>query len=585
MPENRQEGSSRFTPQERALLARYVTNTDGSVFALTNLPEVIKGALFSRYSRSALGLRELLLKEFISDPAAEFAAIGGAAPGADPEAAAHQAHLAVARAQDFYSRILDGYGDDSIGELGGAHLAIENVSMIATKALEDARIGGSPLEKSTRYVYFGEKQGGDFLFYKEPTLLASRHGERYLATCRLLFGTYRDLVEPLTAHVERAWPRPPEASAGAWRRSVRARVYDGLRGLLPAATLTNMGIFGNGRFFESLLMRLQVAPLEELRGLGRAMYAELAQLIPSFVRRANPEHPHFAQFHAYDAALSEWLARSGLAAMPDAGSAPVAAAARGEVAELLDWDPDAPAKVLAALAYPRAAADLRALRAAAARLPAGEQAARLAALAALRGNRRHKPPRALELASYTFDLLGDFGMYRDLHRHRMLTQQRQPLSTRHGYDVPEDVAAAGLQAPFAAAMERAAEAYQAIAADLPAEAQYVVPMAYRIRWHLHVNLRALIWLVELRSTPQGHPAYRRMAQALYRRVAEVHPAFAPLFKFVDLADYPLGRIEAEQRQEQRREEGGSGRGETQGDASGSGPSGGRQGAAGRRRSG
>jgi thymidylate synthase ThyX len=550
MADDRQEGTSRFTAQERALLARYVTNTDGPVFALTNLPEVIKGALFSRYSRSALGLRELLLKEFIADPAAEFAAIGSGAHAGEAESAAQEAHLAVQRAQDFYSRILDGYGDDSIGELGGAHLAIENVSMIATKVLEDARIGGSPLEKSTRYVYFGEKQGGDYLFCKEPTLLASRHAERYLATCRMLFETYRELIDPLTAYVERAWPRPADASPAAWHRSVRARVFDGLRGLLPAATVTNMGIFGNGRFFETLLMRLQVAPLAELRVLGQAMYGELARLIPSFIRRANPGHPHFASTRDYQTALERWLARPVEPGPPIPSSADASRSV-----DLVDWDPEAPAKVLAALAYPHGEQTLKSLREATACLSAAEQAQRLLALADLRGNRRHKPPRALELASYTFDLLGDFGMYRDLHRHRMLTQQRQPLSTRHGYELPEEVVAAGLSVPFSAAMEQAAEAYEAMAPEHPAEAQYVVPMAFRIRWHMHVNLRALIWLVELRSAPQGHPAYRRMAQELYRRVAEAHPAFAPLFKYVDLEDYPLGRIDAEQRLEDKRRTG------------------------------
>ncbi len=549
---------SRFSRQERAVLARYVTNTEGPVFALTNLPEVIKGALFSRYSRSTLGLRELLLKEFIDDPAAEFAAIGGQ-PGESAgraEEAAHEAHLAVARAQDFYGRILDGYGDDSIGELGGAHLAIENVSMIATVVLEDARIGGSPLEKSTRYVYFADEVDGDFRFYKEPTLMASHHGERYLATCRALFQTYRELIPPLTAHVEAVSQRPPDIGEGAWRRTVRARVFDGLRGLLPAAALTNMGVFGNGRFFESLLIRLRLGELAELAELGGAMYVELAKVIPSFVRRANPDHPHFAGFADYQRALSQALANcalgfAGCAAGPAAAAVPAKAGPPREV-ELVESDPAAPAKVLAALAYPGGATELSALLAAAARLSPREQARRLEAIAAVRANRRHKPPRALELANYTFDLLGDFGMYRDMHRHRMLTQQRQSLSTRHGYEVPDEVREAGLAGRFATMMEQAREAYEAIAAEHPAQAQYVVPMAYRIRWHMHVNLRALIWLVELRSTPQGHPAYRRMAQQLYRRVAEVHPAFAPLFRFVDLEDYALGRLDAEQRQEEKR---------------------------------
>ena len=547
--------TSPFSDEERALLSRYVTSTAAPVFALTHLPEVIKGALFSRYSRSTLGLRELLLTEFINDPEAEFAAIEGAdstAP-ADAEQAAQRSHLAVERAQAFYSRILDGYGDDSIGELGGAHLAIEQVSMIATKVLEDARIGGSPLEKSTRYVYFADQVDGDFLFCKEPTLMASPHRERYLATCRALFETNRDLIEPMTAYVEKAAPREEGLSEAAWKRSVRARVFDALRGLLPASTLTNMGIYGNGRFFETLLIRLQGDRLAELEALGRAMYGELKKVIPSFIRRADPEHPHFAGFADYATRLHDWSAAlAGSFPLSGRDSADEASPAipRREV-ELHDWDPEAEEKVLTALVYPASECDWPEARGVVAGLSPQERAGRLAELAALRQNRRHKPPRALEMAAYTFDLLGDFGMYRDMHRHRMLTQQRQPLSTRHGFVMPEEVAEAGQGETYAAAMAMADETFQAIAGDFPAEAQYVVPMAYRIRWHMQVNLRALIWLVELRSSPQGHPAYRRMAQDLFHRIKEVHPSFAPLFKFVDLEDYPLGRAAAEERREQK----------------------------------
>ena len=537
-------GPKNFSPAERSLLARYVTNTDGSVFALTNLPEVVKGALFSRYSRSAKGLRELLLTEFIQAPESEFAGIGGFSGQAlgSGETVAEESASAVERAQDFYNRILDSYGDDSIAELGGAHLAIENVSMIATKVLEDARIGGSPLEKSTRYVFFGEKVDGEYLFYQEPTLLNSAHRELYLDTNRALFETYRELIAPLTAHVERSAQRDPGVSEAAWRRSVRAKVFDGLRGLLPASALTNMGIYGNGRFFETLLIRLQISPLAEMRTLGGAMRTALNKVIPSFVRRADPAHRHFSGFKKYHRSLTAFTEQAPkLPAMDSQGESPSV--------KLVDWDPMAPRKVLAALYFSGASGELAPLLSWAGSLSEEEQAERFQNLADLRENRRHKPPRALELAFYTFDLTGDFGMYRDLHRHRMLTQQRQPLTARLGFETPEEIAGAGLQAPFAAAMARAGEAYERIAVDFPEEAQYAVPMAYRIRWQIHINLRALIWLVELRSSPQGHPAYRRMAQELFRKAAEAHPSFAPLFKFVDMTDYPLGRIGAEQRAE------------------------------------
>ncbi len=540
-----------LTPEERELLAPYVTNLDGPVFVLTRLPEVIKGALFSRYSRSTLGLRRLLLKEFIQGSDAEFAALAG--KGAGSAASASGAQLAVARAQDFYDRILDGYGDDSIGELGGAHLAAEGISMLAAKAIQDARIGGSPLEKSTRYVSFGQEVNGDFLFYKEPVLMASRHRDRYLGLCRALFTAYRELHEPVAAYIRGASPRGEDATDRAWRTAVNARAYDALRGLLPAGTLTNMGVFGNGRFFETLLIKLHLAELAELRSLAQAMQAELGKVLPSFIRRADPGHPHFAGFRQHREEQAALLRRLGQSVPADSGVPAghgIPAAQPGVT--LVDCDPEGETKVLAALAYPEGHAALSDCRLWAAALPEPERERILGELAATRRNRRHKPPRAAELAVYSFDLVGDFGMYRDLHRHRMLTQERQPLTTRLGYEVSADVHAAGQEPRWRALMERAAETFEAIAADHPLEAQYAVPMAYRIRWSMTVNLRALIWLCELRSQPQGHAAYRRMAQQLHAAVRAAQPRLACLFRFMDLSEPELGRLGAEQRQDRKR---------------------------------
>src|SRR3990167_4578108 len=195
-----------FTESQIKILEHFVTNTSSNVFVLRNLPEVIKGALFSRYSRSTLGLRSLLLKEFILNDDTAFNAITGKQTdvcGTEGQAAAIQ------KAQNFYDRILDGYGDDSIGELGGAYLAIENISMLAAKVVEDSRIGGSPLEKSTRYIYFDQKVNGEYLFYQEPVLMTSAYRELYLDTCNHLFETYSNLVPPLTARIEQGFPKDP----------------------------------------------------------------------------------------------------------------------------------------------------------------------------------------------------------------------------------------------------------------------------------------------------------------------------------------------------------------------------------------
>ena len=249
------ESHESFSPAEQLQLAPYVTNTERPVFVLTNLPEVIKGALFSRYSRSTLGLRTLLLREFLQNDEAGFQA----------PSTPQDSRLALTKAQSFYDRILDGYGDDSIGELGGAHLALEQVSILATKVLEDARIGGSPLEKSTRYVSFAQQVNGDFQFYKDPRVLASAQAELYLETNRELFRTYAELIEAVRDYLRKVLPPEPDQPQAAYERSIRARGFDLLRGLLPASTLTNMGVFGNGRFFEGLLIRLRCRPCRNFR--------------------------------------------------------------------------------------------------------------------------------------------------------------------------------------------------------------------------------------------------------------------------------------------------------------------------------
>ena len=537
-----------FTPVEKKILSLYVTNTNRSIFALTNLPEVIKGALFSRYSRSTLGLRTLLLRDFIQEKESRFTEIQGG--GKHPDFAKNT-ELAIESAQKFYDRILDGYGDDSIGELGGAHLALENISILATKTLEDARIGGSPLEKSTRYVSFAEKITGtssandEFGYYQEPTLLKSAHCDLYLSTCRNLFETYVRFTVPIREHVRKQLPHEPKTSQAAYERSVRARGFDIIRGLLPAATLTNMGVFGNGRFFETLIMKLRTEPFVELNEIGRVAYEELAKVIPSFVRRAEAEHKHFQDFRNFS------LVQQKLVSNFAAKHLGQLKAETTETVRLIDFDPEAETKLLAALLYSHSDLPLLQIQERVRRMSDSEKTRLIEQAVALRNHRRHKPERGLEMAFYTFDILGDYGMYRDLQRHRMLTQERQPLTTRFGYDTPDEIEDAGLGAEYHETMARSAEAFETIAKDFPIEAQYVVPMSYNIRWYVHINLRALVWLTELRSTPQGHSGYRRIAQEMFRKVETAQPLLAKYIKFVDLNEYSIGRLNAEQRQEDK----------------------------------
>ena len=531
-----------FTESQIKILEHFVTSTTKDIFVLRNLPEVIKGALFSRYSRSTLGLRSLLLKEFILNEDTAFASIAG--NQMDAEEGQNQT-IAIQKAQSFYDRILDGYGDDSIGELGGAHLAVENISMLAAKVIEDARIGGSPLEKSTRYIYFDQKVDGQYRFYQEPVLMTSAYKDLYLDTCNFLFDTYGKLIPPLTARIEENFPKDPAISKSAYTAALRAKVLDCLRGLLPASAMTNMGVFGNGRFFEVLIQKLNSHNLAEMQEIGKSSYTELSKVIPSFIRRSDLSHKHYQNFAQFFSSMQGEISQfakkhgEGIGSMAEPG------------VRLIDFDKDSVSKIGAALLFSSTSAGLSELQNYCRSLPEEKMAEILETASSARENRRHKSPRALEHAAFTFEILADFGVYRDLHRHRILTQERQLLSCNYGYYTPPEIVGTEMEEDYREAMERGKAAYDAIAQELPEEAQYVVPMAYNIHWYFHVNLRSLQWLCELRSQAAGHPTYRYIAQEMARQVSLAIPSFERFFKFVDFNGYELGRLGAEIRQEEK----------------------------------
>jgi thymidylate synthase ThyX len=537
MMDDQQDGTLQpvLTESEGKLLQPFVTNLDRPVFGLRNLPEVVKGALFSRYSRSEKELRRILLDEFIKAPEASFNQIvGGTANNTTDQL------VAIQQAEAFYDRVLVGYGDDSVAELGGGHIACESISNIAAKALEDSRLGLSPLEKSTRYVPFNQPVNGYYRYYREPLIMASRHAEVYEQTLDHLFETYSALINPLWSWVKTCTPQDDSTSDRAYGSATRAKTLDLLRGLLPMATLTNVGLFGNGRAFEYLLVKLTASPHAEVRSLGRAMQTELDQMIPAFVKRAKSERgAQYAQYLSSNRDRTLAVAKQRLDEF--------AIVHTTSTVQLVDYDPAADISIVAAILYPHTHLDFKQLQAYAARLSSTEKVEIINTYVGDRGSRFHRPGRAFEETYYTFDVLADLGAYRDLHRHRVLTQERQIYTVAHGYEVPSELVAAQLAGSYTHALDRAAKTFDAIYSDLPDAAQYVVPFAYRVRWRMKLNLREVYHFVELRSARQGHPSYRAIAQDMYRQIQAVHPTLVANMHFVDLNDYALERLAAEQR--------------------------------------
>jgi thymidylate synthase ThyX len=524
-----------FTAEEQDILRRYFTNLDRPVFALVNLPEVVKGALFARYSRSPKSLRRLFLDEFVVD-----LDITG-----DQTV---DATVGLARAEELYQTVFFDYGDDSVAQLGGVHLACEQASNVLTKILEWGRLMAY-LEQSTRYIAYDARIGGRYRYYRDPDVLQSTHGTRYVGDMDRLFDTYAELVPLLGDFFREHIPKDPGDSDFVYRQSIRAKAFDALRGILPAASLSNVGIYGTGQAYEQLLLRMRAHPLPEARSYAQMMLAELRKVIPSFLRRVDVADRGVA--------WSNYLAETRMAM--DEMAAKVfpteSEPDREPSVTLVDFDPDAELKVVASMLYAytdRSEADIEA------RVLSMTTEERLAVVRAYCGdrtNRRHKPGRALERSAYRFDVLTDYGAFRDLQRHRMLTIEWQRLTPRHGYTRPPAVDAAGQAGRFDEAMERSRDLFDTLEPDFPDQASYAVSLAYRIRFVMQLNARSAMHLLELRTTPQGHPAYRWVAQQMHRRIAEDagHHAVAELMRFVDHDPEPeLERLEAERRAEARR---------------------------------
>ena len=515
-----------FTAEERERLAPHFTNLDRPVFGLVNLPETVKGALFARYSRYPGTLRRLFLDEF-ADSVPELPPIEG---------------VEGERAAQLYERIFLGYGDDSVAQLGGAHIACEWTSNLLTKILQRPRLAAY-LEQSTRYIPYDDRiDGFGYRYHRD-----ARFGPQYEHALDELFSIYGRLLERTTAWVGESFPRADGESAGAHARAVRAKALDLVRGLLPAATLSHVGIYASGQTYEQLVLHLLAHPLAEARSYGELLLAELQQIIPSFVARV-PREDRGGRWVEY---LRE-RRDAGAAAVERLGLGEGEPAAAPSVRLLRAHGSEE--ELLAALLFEAGSVgEAAALRAVGA-LGAGERKALLRELVGTRENRRHRPGRGFETLRYRFEIVSDYGAFRDLQRHRLLTCQWQRLSPELGFDLPEELVRAGLGGEYERALEVSRVEYERLRSDgFVEEAPYALSLAYRIRYVLELDAREALHLIELRSGREGHPSYRAVAQEMLRAIAAVHPNVAAAMTFVDHStEERLERLLSEMRNDARR---------------------------------
>lgn len=531
-----------FSKKEEKILKDHFSNVDRSVFAIITPRQVDRGALMSRYSRTDKNMRRVFLDEFLKNKT---------------------------RGEEFYNRVLVEYGDDSVAELGEAQIAIEGLSNIAVKKIEDRRIGLSYLEKSSRYVAWNKKTNGKYRFYREPVLMKSKFADDYIDACNFAFDVYSKNIEPMVTYVREKYPIEKysfkDSTDGKeksfsklkkdsdiksaniiYKGSTKAKALDILRGLLPASTLTNVGITGNGRAFEYLLTILHGSSLAEERNLASKIKAELDTTIKSFVRRSDDKYGKAMQEYLQDIKkTSSNLIKSNIKKKIH----------QGTLTKLVEYEKESIAidKIIAAIMYEQSpSTTYQTILQQVKKISKSKKIKIIESFVKLRKNRRHRPPRAFEMVNYTFDLINNFGMFRDFHRHRALTLERQLLTTDHGFSMPNEINILGLQKDFKDCMYKTKEVFDKIRKKYPEEAQYVVNFAYNYPYFMHFNLREATHLVELRTVPQGHVDYRKVAQDMYKQIHKVHPTLSKIIKFVDLKEYDLERFESEKRTEEKR---------------------------------
>ncbi|MFL2434479.1 MAG: FAD-dependent thymidylate synthase [Vicinamibacterales bacterium] len=522
-----------FTKEEQTALAPYFGNSNSPVFVLTNLPEVVKGALFARYSRSAKSVRRLFLDEFLGALTEENTKNNGRGPGEE-------------RAERLYSRVFNEYGDDSVSQLGGAHIACEGISNVLTKILERGRLMAY-LEQSTRYVPYTDRPNGQWKYVIPSEITDKTDCTTFKTTLDRAFEVYANWIESAQQYFRDRHPQTTDDPDTVYKAVIRAKALDTLRGLLPAATRSNVGVYGSGQAYEALLLKMQGHQLSEVREVASLMLPELRKVIPAFLQRVDRENRGIR--------WSNYLANCERATRELSARLTTPPKENSEEVALSDFDPDGEIKVVAAALYPGSTLSHSQLLRLARAMSTEDRIQVLRAYIGDRTNRRHQPGRAFEHATYSFDVLSDYGAFRDLQRHRILTIDWQDLSTLHGSTRPEAIEDIGALSDWNRVMDEASDLSELLTSQYSSlTAQYAVSMAYRIRFYMKMNAREAMHVIELRTAPQGHPAYRRVCQKMHRLIANQagHKAIAEAMSFVDHSEIELERLESERANERRR---------------------------------
>lgn len=508
------DGRFEITERGETFLDEAVTSTSQNVYAFTDkLSTTTIAAAMARLSRRGDDMRVTILDEFAT---------------------------AAGKDEKLLQRVITAYGDDSVQQLVGLHVVIENSSNLLTKKLEWGRLAAY-LEQSTRYIYFDQKDKNGAYKYHIPAHFGEDVKARYSQTLDSIFDLYSEMVRSLTTYVRQNSDVPKDEQDVAWQGATRAQACDAIRAVLPVATTSTVGIYASGQALESLIMHLQSDPLPEAQITGQSLLTEARKVLPTFLERADKPDRGGALI-AYRAQTAQKVAAVADELLPNNHSSDQ------EAVTLSSYWPRNELDLVADMLYEHSSLSLKELQAEVSLWDFAKKEKVFSTYMGERLNRRHKPGRAIEKAHYSWDLVCDYGIFRDLQRHRMVDDlEWQLLTPRFGYEVPQLVEDAGLTEQFERCFDLSAELYSYLQSSNHAlEAQYATLLGHRMRWKLTYNAREAFHFHELRTSPQGHPGYRKLVQQMHEKLSEVHPMMAEAMKFVNQGeDEELTRLAAE----------------------------------------
>jgi thymidylate kinase/thymidylate synthase ThyX len=509
-----------ITSAGREWLKGVVSSIDGSVYATyPKLESMTAAAAMARLSRRGDDMRITILDEF---------------------AAAIDDNENMRKDMQLLQRVITAYGDDSVQQLLGQHVVVEGASNLLTKKLEWGRMA-SYLEQSTRYIYFDKKDEKGRYKYYTPEHFDKPTSRIYEDTMDRIFDLYSEMVHKATKYVREKSDTPKGEQDGAWQGATRAQACDAIRPVLPVATKSTVGIFASGQALESLIMHLQSDELPEAISVGGKILEEARKVIPAFLERADKPDRGGAMV-AYRANTSRAVQNLAAKYLPDTHGNET------ESVQLVSYWPKNEMELVGDMLYEHSSLPLKAIQNNVQTWSIGQKEEVFKAYIGERLNRRHKPGRAIEKAHYNWDLVCDYGIFRDLQRHRMVDDlEWQLLTPRYGFDIPKLVEDAGLIDAFEECFDLSLKLYSALQAkDYMVEAQYTTLLGHKMRWKVTYNAREAFHLHELRTSPQGHPGYRKLVQQMHEKLAEVHPLLAEGMKFVNQGEDPeLSRLAAE----------------------------------------